>query len=228
MAKKPRVLYEDNHLLIVDKPAGWLVQGDETGDSTLTDWARNYIKDKYKKPGDVFLHPTHRLDRPVGGVTVFAWTSKALERMNALFREDQVEKTYLAVVKERLEITGEILIHWLEKDDKKNITHVYNQPKGKAKKAELSYELIASLNKLSLLKVKPKTGRPHQIRAQLSKIGCPIQGDIKYGFTQANRDKSISLHSFEMKFIHPVKKEAIVVRSIPEWPDFKSHMHELG
>tara|TARA_Y100001972_G_scaffold128940_1_gene192859 strand:+ start:1012 stop:1698 length:687 start_codon:yes stop_codon:yes gene_type:complete len=228
MSKKPRVLYEDNHLLIVDKPAGWLVQGDETGDRTLTDWSRDYIKNKYNKPGDVFLHPTHRLDRPVSGVIVFAWSSKALERMNALFREDQVEKTYLAIVKERLEITGEILIHWLEKDDKKNITHVYNQPKGKAKKAELTYELIASLNKLSLLKVTPKTGRPHQIRAQLAKIGCPIQGDIKYGFTQANKDKSISLHSFEIKFIHPVKKEPIVVRSVPDWPDFKPHMNELG
>ncbi len=227
MAKQPRVLFEDNHLLIVDKPAGWLVQGDETGDQTLTDWARAYIKKKYNKPGDVFLHPTHRLDRPVSGVTIFAWTSKALERMNALFREDKVEKAYLAVIEERLEITGEVLIHWLEKDDKKNVTHAYNQPKGKAKKAELTYELIATVNRLSLLKVSPKTGRPHQIRAQLSKIGCPIQGDIKYGFSQPNRDKSISLHSFKVEFIHPVKKEPIKVRSIPEWPDFIPHIDAL-
>lgn len=228
MAKtQPKVLYEDNHLLIVDKPSGWLVQGDETGDQTLTDWSKTYIKKKYKKPGDVFLHPTHRLDRPVSGITIFAWTSKALERMNQLFREDKVDKSYLALVEERLEITGETLIHWLEKDDRKNITHVYNQPRGKAKKAELTYDLVASLHKLSLLKVKLKTGRSHQIRAQLAKIGCPIQGDIKYGFTQPNKDKSISLHCFEMKFIHPVKKESLTVRSTPEWPDFIPHIDAL-
>ncbi len=227
MTREPKVRYEDNHLLIVDKPAGWLVQGDETGDKTLTDWSRAYIKKKYNKPGDVFLHPTHRLDRPVSGLIVFAWSSKALERMTLLFRDDQVEKTYVAIIEERLEITGETLIHWLEKDENKNVSHVYNQPKGKAKRAELSYELVASLDRFSLLKVSLKTGRPHQIRAQLAKIGCPIKGDLKYGFTQANSDKSISLHSFEIKFIHPVKKEPISVRSVPEWPDFKPHMHAL-
>ena len=226
-AQQPEVLYEDNHLLILNKPSGWLVQGDETGDRTLTDWARDYIKQKYKKPGDVFLHPAHRLDRPVSGIVIFAWTSKALERMNALFREDKVEKTYLAIVKERVEITHEILIHWLEKDEKKNLTHAYSQPKGKAKKAELAYELMASLNRFSLLKVTPKTGRPHQIRVQLAKIGCPIQGDVKYGYSQPNTDKSISLHAYGISFIHPVKKEPLNIKCIPNWPDFKPHIHEL-
>jgi len=218
---KPKVIYEDNHLLVLDKPNNWLVQGDKTGDDSLTDWGIAYIRKKYDKPGRVFCHPCHRLDRPVGGVVIFARTSKGLERMNKLFRDGDIEKIYLAeVLNAPAEPEGE-LVHWLEKDGKRNTVNAYDKQKGQSKKAELSYRLMASLGKRSLLEVKPKTGRPHQIRVQMRKLGTPIKGDLKYGAPKPNADKSISLHCHKMSFVHPVKKERMTFTSRREWEDFK-------
>ena len=225
--EKPRIVYEDNHLLIVDKSTGWLVQGDETGDETLTDWATAYIRKKYNKPGNVFCQPCHRLDRPVSGLVTFARTSKALERMNKLFRDQQVTKTYLAIVEGTPRAQEKELVHWLDKDTSRNLAKAYDQPKGKAKRAELAYRLLASHGKVSLLMVKPKTGRPHQIRVQMKANGSPIKGDLKYGFPKANQDKSINLHAFKLTFVHPVKKEPLSVVSRPNWPEFEDFINEL-
>ena len=224
---KPSIQYEDNHLLIVEKPTGWLVQRDETGDSSLTDWATEYIRKKYNKPGNVFCQPCHRLDRPVGGLVVFARTSKALERMNKLFRDQEVSKTYLAVVEGTPKEPEQELVHWLDKNPEKNKAHAYKKAKGNAKKAILSYSLLASLGKVSLLEVRPKTGRPHQIRIQMRENGTSIRGDVKYGFNKPNQDKSINLHAFKLEFIHPVKKEPIKTISKPNWQDFKEFINEL-
>jgi 23S rRNA pseudouridine1911/1915/1917 synthase len=213
-----RVLYEDNHLIAVNKPAGWLVQGDATGDTTLADWVKVYIKNRYQKPGDVFLGIIHRLDRPVSGVVIFARTSKGLERMNRLFREREVRKTYLAITGERPYPLKGKLIHFLTKDRERNIAKAYdrmsNRAKG-AKKGELEYELIGELGGHHLLKVNPITGRPHQIRAQLGKMGWPIRGDVKYGYNQLNQDLSIHLHCHRLSFVHPVKKEAVTITAEP-------------
>lgn len=225
--KEPIILFEDNHLLIINKPNNWLVQGDKTGDRTLTDWARVYIKRKYDKPGDVFLHPTHRLDRPVSGVLIFARTSKALERMNKMFRENEIQKIYLAIVKGKLTETEDTLIHYIEKDEKKNTVRAFSRAKTNAKYAELSYDVLAIGDSHSLVRVRPKTGRPHQIRVQFSKIGNPIKGDLRYGYPKANSDKSISLHAFAIIFNHPVKKEPIKIKCKPEWPDYGSFVNEL-
>lgn len=225
--KKPSVIYEDNHLLVVDKPTGWLVQGDETGDGTLTDWATEYIRKKYRKTGNVFCQPCHRLDRPVSGLVTFARTSKGLERMNKLFRDQEIQKTYLAVVDGTPKNPEQELVHWLDKDSKKNKAHAFTKPKGQAKKAVLNYSLLASLGKSSLLRVSPKTGRPHQIRIQLRENGTPIKGDIKYGFSKPNADKSIDLHAYKLAFVHPVKKEPIHIISKPNWPDYNAFIHEL-
>ncbi len=214
-------------MLIVVKTNGLLVQGDDTGDETLTDWATDYIREKYQKPGNVFCHPCHRLDRPVGGLVIFARTSKALERMNRMFRDNEVQKTYLAVVDGTPPHSTDQLTHWLEKDASKNVTRTYQKQKGKAKKAELSYELIASMGKTSLLKVMPKTGRPHQIRVQLKSIGCAIKGDLKYGYSKPNQDKSIDLHAYKLEFIHPVKKELVSIKSKPNWQEYKAFINEL-
>ena len=219
---KPQVIYEDNHLLILDKPVNWLVQGDETGDRTLTDWGMEYLRRKYNKPGRVFCHPCHRLDRPVGGIVVFARTSKAADRMAKLFQNQEVEKVYLADVQDRPAESEGTLVHWLEKDQKRNVVNAYEKQKGKSKRAELSYRMLASHGNHSLLEVKPKTGRPHQIRVQMRKLGCPIRGDLKYGYPKPNQDKSISLHCHRMSFVHPVKKEKVSFTSKPNWPDFKS------
>ncbi len=224
---EPRVIYEDNHLLIINKLTGWLVQGDKTGDRTLTDWGREYIKSKYNKPGAVFLHPCHRLDRPVSGIVIFARTSKALERVNKIFKQDLIEKTYLAVVGQKPPKDSEELIHWLVKDGKKNITRSYKNEVPNSKKAILTYKYLTSSGDYSLLKVTPKTGRPHQIRVQLQSMNCPIKGDLKYGFPKSNEDKSISLHAFKVKFEHPVKKEEMVITSRPNWTEFKELIDEL-
>ncbi|MFY0607299.1 MAG: RluA family pseudouridine synthase [Cyclobacteriaceae bacterium] len=223
----PSVLYEDNHLLILNKPAGWLVQGDKTGDKTITDWGRAYIKEKYNKPGEVFLHPCHRLDRPVSGITIFARTSKALERMNKLFREDDITKTYLAAVGGKPPQESGKLVHWLEKNGKNNTVKAFTKAKGTAKRAELDYTLLARENDLSLLKVLPKTGRAHQIRVQLSSMKCPIAGDLKYGFPKPNPDKSIHLHAFAIKFVHPVRKDLMEVNCKPNWDEFTGIINEL-
>jgi 23S rRNA pseudouridine1911/1915/1917 synthase len=219
-----QVLYEDNHLLIINKPAGVLVQGDVTGDKPLVEMAKEYIGKKYHKPGDVFLGVVHRLDRPVSGVVVFARTSKALERMNALFRNKETQKTYWAVVSRKPIPSEGTLVHWLVKDEKKNKTTAYNQEHPDGQRSELHYRIIDNKKDNYLVQVNPITGRPHQIRVQLASLGCPIAGDVKYGSEISSHDGSIALHARELSFIHPVKKEALTVTaSLPKndwWKPF--------
>ena len=227
----PHSAYEDNHLLIVYKPAGWLVQGDHTGDPTIIDWGKAYIKKHYNKPGDVFLHPVHRIDRPVSGLVIMARTSKALERMTKLFRDDEVQKTYLAVVKSKPRHIEGKLTHWLKKGEKKNVTKAFHKETSGTKKAHLTYEVMYQDREHSLLKVKPKTGRPHQIRVQLSDEKCPIKGDLKYGYPSPNPDRSISLHAFGLSFIHPVKKESFQLSAPPlsdVWSEYIPVIDELA
>lgn len=229
MARRPKILpldvvYEDNHLLVINKPAGVLVQGDVTKDKPLVEYAKDYIKDKYNKPGAVFLGVVHRIDRPVSGLVVFARTSKALERMNKLFADKKIQKTYWAITRQKTRPESGKLIHWLIKDPEKNVTRAYDEPIDGAKRAELNYRYLGTLNRHHLIEVKPLTGRPHQIRVQLASIGCPIRGDIKYGFKQPNPDGSIHLHARKLYFNHPVKKEPMeLVAGVPEtdfWEQF--------
>jgi len=205
------VLYEDNHLLIINKPAGVLVQGDETGDEPLVEIAKRYIGKKYNKPGDVFLGVVHRLDRPVSGVVAFARTSKALERMNELFRNRETKKIYWAVLNSKPAKASDHLIHWLEKDEKKNKTTAYRAATPHGQRSELHYTIIAGEDNTFLAEVNPITGRPHQIRVQLATTGCPIAGDLKYGAKTPLDDASIALHARRLEFLHPVKKEQLVI-----------------
>ncbi len=207
------VLYEDNHLLAVNKPAGMLVQGDATGDKPLVEWAKDYIAEKYKKPGAVFLGVVHRLDRPVSGVVVFARTSKALSRMNDLFRSRKVKKSYWAVVINPPTQAQGTLVHWLRKSEEKNKVTWFGHPAPGALRCELSYRLLAEQNGLFLLEVLPVTGRSHQIRAQLAAMGCPIAGDVKYGAGHIKPDGRIYLHASSLAFVHPVKKTALLIRA---------------
>ena len=213
-----QVLFEDNHFIAVNKPGGILVHADETGDQTLVDWVKYYIKTRYNKPGAVFLGVIHRIDRPVSGVVIFARTSKGLERMNKVFRERKIKKTYLAITHERpKELTGR-LENYLWKDRSKNKTKVLERPSRRypdAKKAILEYELQGDLNHHSLLKVNPITGRSHQIRAQLAANGTPIRGDLKYGSKIKNQDGTIDLHCYSLEFIHPIKKEPVIIKADP-------------
>ena len=215
-----QVLHEDNHLIAVNKPAGALVQGDQTGDVPLSEVVKNYIKIRYNKPGDVFLGVIHRLDRPVSGAVVFARTSKGLSRMNALFKKREIQKTYLAISRNRPDpITGH-LTHFIAKDRSRNVAKAFHTLSNraaemKAKESSLDYEVIGEVDNRVLLQVKPHTGRPHQIRVQLSSIGCPIVGDIKYGDEQPNHNGSIHLHCHQLAFIHPVKKEPVVIKAEP-------------
>jgi 23S rRNA pseudouridine1911/1915/1917 synthase len=206
-----QVLFEDNHIIIVNKRAGDIVQGDKTGDQPLSEVVKDYIKDKYNKPGNVYLGVTHRLDRPTTGIVVFAKTSKVLPRMNKLFSDKKVNKTYWAVVKEKPENEKDTLIHWLRKNPKNNKSTAYNHEVKDSKKAILHYEVIQYLNNYVLLEVNLETGRHHQIRCQLASIGSSIKGDLKYGFDRSNKDASIHLHSRKIDFVHPVSKEQITV-----------------
>ena len=207
------VLFEDNHLIAINKSAGVLVQGDVTGDVPLSELVKEYIKEKYSKPGAVFLGVVHRLDRPVSGVVVFARTSKSLERMNELFRNRETRKIYNAIVYGKPPKQTDTLVHWLVKDESRNKTTAYKKEHADGLRSELSYELKAHVGEFSLLEVQPVTGRPHQIRVQLAMMGCPIVGDVKYGADTPNDDASICLHASRLQFIHPVRKEELVIRA---------------
>lgn len=207
----PTVLYEDNHLLAVNKPAGWLVQGDRTGDATLTDWGKTYLKEKYAKPGAVFLHPAHRIDRPVSGVVLFARTGKALSRLAAVFRDRRADKSYLALVCNAPAAPSAELRHFLLKDENRNIVQVFSRPLAEAREALLRYQYLGAAGVFHLLEVRPLTGRPHQIRAQLAAVGCPIAGDLKYGAPEPLPDASIGLHSRRVALEHPVRKEPLAI-----------------
>ena len=203
------VVYEDNHIIVVNKSSSEIVQGDKTGDESLSDTIKQYLKEKYAKPGNVFLGVVHRLDRPVSGLVVFAKTSKALARLNEMFRNGEVKKIYWAIVKQRPEVEECELMHYLVRNEKQNKSYAYDREVKNSKKAVLHYRLIGCSQNYSLLEVELKTGRHHQIRCQLAKIGCPIKGDLKYGFPRSNPDGSISLVARRISFIHPVSKKPI-------------------
>lgn len=203
------VLYEDNHLIVVNKRAGDIVQGDKTGDVPLSEVVKEYLKIKYNKPGNVFLGVVHRLDRPTSGIVVFARTSKALPRLNALFSQGQTKKTYWAAVKNAPKKNSEILTHWLLRNPKQNKSYAHIKEVPNSKKAVLTYRIIKSLDSYTLLEIDLKTGRHHQIRAQLAALGCHIKGDLKYGASRSNPDGSIHLHARSLEFVHPVKKEPL-------------------
>jgi 23S rRNA pseudouridine1911/1915/1917 synthase len=205
------VLYEDNHIIAVNKRSGDLVQGDHTGDTPLSEIVKEWIRVKYQKPGNVFTGVVHRIDRPVSGVVIFAKTGKALSRLNELFKTKEVEKTYYAAVCAKPDIPFSTLTSFLIKDSSKNKSRASKTPKTGAKEAILDYQHVYSSDRYFFLKVKPKTGRHHQIRVQLSEIGCPIKGDVKYGAPRTNKDGSIHLHARTIEFIHPVKKEPLII-----------------
>ena len=209
-----RVVYEDNHVIIVHKESGEIVQGDKTGDKPLSETVKDYIRDKYHKPGNVFLGVVHRLDRPVAGLVVFARTSKALSRLNDMFRNGEVHKTYWAITKNKPAEDGGTLVNWIVRNEKQNKSYVYDKEVPGAKRAELKYRVIAHTENYHLLEVHLLTGRHHQIRCQLAHMGCAIKGDLKYGAPRNNPDGSISLLSREVAFIHPVSKKEIKAESL--------------
>lgn len=215
------VLYEDNHIIAVNKKISDIVQADKTGDTPLSEEVKAYIKKKYNKPGDVFLGIPHRVDRPVSGVVIFARTSKALTRLNKMFQEHEKEitKIYWAIVGNLPEEDHAILTHYLVRDTEKNKSHAYNQPKSGSKEAKLEYKLLGSSQRYYLLEVKLYTGRHHQIRCQLAKIGCPIKGDLKYGFPRSNENGGICLHARSISFKHPVSQEMITITAKPPLED---------
>ena len=221
-----RVVYEDNHIIIVYKESGEIVQGDKTGDTPLSETVKQYIKEKYQKPGAVFLGVVHRLDRPVSGLVVFARTSKALTRLNNMFRDGEVHKTYWAIVETSPDLPqGEqLLTHWLTRNEQQNKSYAYDHEVPRSKKAMLRCRVIGHSDRYSLVEVQLLTGRHHQIRCQLAAIGCPIKGDLKYGAPRSNPDGSISLLSHRVEFIHPVSKEPIVVESPLPADPLWSHM----
>jgi 23S rRNA pseudouridine1911/1915/1917 synthase len=203
------ILFEDNHLIVINKKPSEIVQGDKTGDQTMPDTIKEYLKVKYNKPGNVFCGVIHRLDRPTSGAVVFARTSKGLERMNAQFREKETNKVYWAIVEQKPEKPVGSLVHFLKKNETKNKSFVTDSEKGGAKEAKLTYQLIASSERYYLLEITLETGRHHQIRAQLAAIGCFIKGDIKYGAKRSNEDGSICLHARRLTINHPVTKEVL-------------------
>lgn len=233
-----QVLYEDNHIIAVSKTCHEIVQGDKTGDTPLSDVVKAYIKEKYQKPGEVFLGVTHRLDRPTTGVVLFARTSKALTRLNAMFQShEQIKKTYWAIVEknERLKAKGNEAVgleHYLWRNEKQNKSFVVKSDTKGAKRAVLTYKVIAQGDRYMLLEINLETGRHHQIRCQLAAIGCPIKGDLKYGAKRSNPDGGISLHARQIEFVHPVSKQSITITApVPDdslWQSFSSMMTDLG
>ena len=219
------VVYEDNHIIVVNKTASEIVQADKTGDTPLSETVKQYPKEKYQKPGNVFLGVTHRLDRPVSGLVIFAKTSKALTRLNEMFRAGEVKKTYWAVVKNAPKESEGELVHFLVRNEKQNKSYAYDKEVPNSKKAVLDYRLIGRSENYYLLEVDLKTGRHHQIRCQLAKMGCPIKGDLKYGSPRSNPDGSICLHARRVRFVHPVSKELIELKApLPEgnlWKGFE-------
>ena len=207
------VVYEDNHLIIVYKEAGEIVQGDKSGDEPLSEMVKQWIKEKYQKPGNVFLGVVHRLDRPVAGLVIFARTSKALTRLNEMFRNGDIHKTYWAIVQQPPIESESTLTDWLVRNTQQNKSYAYNMPAPMAKKSILHYKTISSTERYTLLEVNLMTGRHHQIRCQLANIGCPIKGDLKYGAARSNPDGSICLLSHKVEFVHPVSKKKIKVVS---------------
>ena len=219
------VVYEDNQIIVVNKTASEIVQADKTGDTPLSETVKQYLKEKYQKPGNVFLGVTHRLDRPVSGLVIFAKTSKALTRLNEMFRAGEVKKTYWAVVKNAPKESEGELVHFLVRNEKQNKSYAYDKEVPNSKKAVLDYRLIGRSDNYYLLEVDLKTGRHHQIRCQLAKMGCPIKGDLKYGSPRSNPDGSICLHARRVRFVHPVSKELIELKApLPEgnlWKGFE-------
>ena len=219
------VVYEDNHIIVVNKTASEIVQADKTGDTPLSETVKLYLKEKYQKPGNVFIGVTHRLDRPVSGLVIFAKTSKALTRLNEMFRTSEVKKTYWAVVKNAPKESEGELVHFLVRNEKQNKSYAYDKEVPNSKKAVLDYRLIGRSENYYLLEVDLKTGRHHQIRCQLAKMGCPIKGDLKYGSPRSNPDGSICLHARRVRFVHPVSKELIELKApLPEgnlWKGFE-------
>ena len=211
------VIYEDNHLIAVNKTCREIVQGDKTGDTPLSEILKAWLKEKYAKPGNVFVGVAHRLDCPVSGLVLFAKTSKALARLNEMFRTGDIKKTYWAIVKNSPPTEEGTLEHWLVRNEKQNKSYAYTEEKPNSKKAILHYKLLARSYNYYLLEVDLKTGRHHQIRCQLAKMGCPIKGDLKYGSERSNMDGGISLHARKAQFIHPVSKEPVeIVASVPD------------
>ena len=208
-----QVVYEDNHIIIVYKNSGEIVQGDKTGDEPLSETVKKYIKEKYQKPGNVFLGVVHRLDRPVSGLVVFAKTSKALTRLNKMFRDGEVHKTYWAITKDAPKESEGMLTDWLVRNEKQNKSYAYSHEVPNSKKAILQYKVIAHTDNYNLLEINLMTGRHHQIRCQLANMGCPIKGDLKYGAKRSNPDGSISLLSHHVELAHPVSKELISIDS---------------
>ncbi|MDD2475394.1 MAG: RluA family pseudouridine synthase [Dysgonamonadaceae bacterium] len=223
------VLYEDNHIIIVNKASSEIVQGDKTGDKPMSEMVKDYLREKYNKPGNVFCGVTHRLDRPTSGIVIFAKTSKALSRLNKMFKDDDVEKIYWAIVQKRPPKNRDTLTHFLIKNEKSNKSMAYDTEKPGTKKAIMHYSKIAQSDNYFLLQVNLETGRHHQIRVQLAKIGCPVKGDLKYGAKRSNRDGSISLHARGISFVHPVsQKKIVVVAPVPEdnlWKAFEMQVN---
>lgn len=219
------VVYEDNHIIVINKTASEIVQGDKTGDTPLSETVKQYLKEKYQKPGNVFIGVTHRLDRPVSGLVVFAKTGKALPRLNEMFKNGEVKKTYWAIVKKAPQQPEGELVHYLVRNEKQNKSYAYDKEVANSKKAALHYRLIGHSQNYFLLEIDLKTGRHHQIRCQLAKIGSPIKGDLKYGFPRSNPDGSICLHARYVRFIHPVSKKTIELEApVPEgnlWNGFE-------
>jgi 23S rRNA pseudouridine1911/1915/1917 synthase len=224
------ILYEDNHIIALNKKPSDLSQGDRTGDPALDEEIKRYIAEKYGKPGAVFLGVVHRLDRPVGGVILYARTSKALARLNEMFRTKDVKKTYYAIVKERPPEEEGTLSQFLKKNEKQNKTYVYDKPVNGSKEASMSYKILGHSEKYYLLEVQIESGRHHQIRAQLAAMGCPIKGDLKYGFPRSNEDGSISLLARKIEFVHPVSKVPVSIKApLPAtdiWQHFRNSVDD--